>query len=294
MSPRTDPHSSPPQLIRTQLVHNFFSSSARTTEIPSRRYNLFTFFSPRSRVCSAATSSRVEDRTNPSRRKGVTGSMRKNWMTRNVRTAFGLAATVCACAVVATPALAEEASFLASKTGATKGTSLTRNEQETFKFHPFSVTCLKGKSTGSVVAGTNETIKTTVTYTNCKTFAIVPVTVTPAEIEYHANGTVSIGSTIEVKSQDLKCSITIPPQTTAKNTATYSNETVETFTKKGTIFIHALGLAGSMQEINYKASGWPCGTGEIGEETEGTEGKFSQELRDELIGGSLEFKPAGP
>jgi hypothetical protein len=125
---------------------------------------------------------------------------------RHFKIAVGLA--MAALALSATPALAHE--FI-STGGATKGVG----EEQIFKLGPFKIECASATSRGSAVAGSSQTLFSSIKMRKCTTAASLggnPIALktkflTPLDVEYHANGFVEIGSEgeeIEVGNTTLK------------------------------------------------------------------------------------------
>jgi hypothetical protein len=213
-------------------------------------------------------------------------------MRRRFKTMSGPMVAACALALAATaaPALAVEnpPEFQANKTGATKGVGVGSNE--TFRLNPLTVICLRSTSTGSIEQVKSEALtKVIVKYVNCKTFTIIPVTVSPASFEFLANGTVRIEEPITLTVSALKCSVTIAAQTAATPLVLYSD--ITEYGKK--MFPEGqlkLAMNTSLTNLSYTASNWPCAgptKEEQPEERSGEEGKFTGEMKDELQGGDL-------
>jgi hypothetical protein len=118
---------------------------------------------------------------------------------RHFRLTLGLAASVCAFALAASPALAGE--FIASNTGKTHGA--TESEQQ-FKLGAIKIKCFKASAKGAVVAGSSSTYATSIKFAKCLTVAkvgsheifLTTKFLTPLVVEYHANGFVETGSEI--------------------------------------------------------------------------------------------------
>jgi hypothetical protein len=239
---------------------------------------------------------------------------------RHLRITLGLAATVCAFAVIAAPALAHE--FTASASGTTKGTT---EEVQTFKFGPFKITCLRAVSKGLVAAGSSKTLNDTIKFMKCSTEGKIGTHkielqtrfVTPLVVEYHANGFVETGSeTVEEEGSaklaggevqlkvsagaKFKCNINWPEQTlpvrAEKNpegefsAATYSNEPGKLGKKFPGGQQTKLLIANNFKAISFEFEGEPCETFGKEEGPEGGKtGTYLGELPDELGVGSLEF-----
>jgi hypothetical protein len=200
---------------------------------------------------------------------------------------------VCALAVAAVPASAVETpEFQANKTGATKGVGVGSNE--TFRLNPLTVICLRSTSTGSIEQLKSEALKKVIVkYTNCKTFTIVPVTVSPGSFEYLANGTVRIEEPITLTAPMLKCSVTIAAQAAPSPLVLYSDITEygKTMFPEGQ---QKIAMNTSLRNLTYTASNWPCAgpvKEEQPEERTGEEGRFTGEMKDELQGGNLTWVP---
>lgn len=122
---------------------------------------------------------------------------------------LGVAATACAFAFSATPALAHE--FTASKHGKLAGKETEESEEagpssQVFKFGPFHIYCQKAVAKGEVEAGSTSTFAASIKISKCLTeatfsgkfkFGVATHFKTPLAIEYHANGFVETGSETE-------------------------------------------------------------------------------------------------
>jgi hypothetical protein len=125
---------------------------------------------------------------------------------------LGLAASACAFAFSATPALAHE--FTASKHGKITGRQTEESEEagpesQVFKFGPFHIYCQKVFAKGTVAEGGGKsTFATAIKPSKCLTeaqlsggskfkFGLATSFKTELAIEYHANGFVETGSELE-------------------------------------------------------------------------------------------------
>lgn len=194
---------------------------------------------------------------------------------------------IAGCVLVAASASASAAEFAASKTGSTKGEGTS---QEVFKLNPMTIDCLRSTSTGQVEGLKSETLKkVSVKYSDCKTFSTITVTASEASYEYNADGTVRIEEPITFTIPAFKCTITVAAQVSTSPTALFSDIT-EYGKKAFPEGQQKLGLNTSLKGLSYKASNWPCAgptKEEQPEEREGEEGKFTGEMKDEVIGGNL-------
>jgi hypothetical protein len=127
------------------------------------------------------------------------GATRETLEMRHLRLTLGVAVSVCAFALAATPALAGE--FVASRTGKTSSGEVEAEQK--FKFGPFKITCQKVSAKGAVAEGGSSTYATGILPKKCLTSAFIGSTkrqiflathwLTPLAIEYHANGFVETG-----------------------------------------------------------------------------------------------------
>jgi hypothetical protein len=119
---------------------------------------------------------------------------------RHLKLTLGVAVSVCAFALAASPALAGE--FVASTTGKTAGTT---ESAQLFKFGAIKIKCLKTTAKGAVVTGSSSTYGTSIKFTKCLTTAkvgsheifLATKFLTPLAVEYHQNGFVEVGSETE-------------------------------------------------------------------------------------------------
>jgi hypothetical protein len=254
------------------------------------------------------------------RRKGDVGDMR-HWRT------LGVAATACAFAFSATPALAHE--FTASKTGKTSGTA---NTEQLFKFGPFHITCEKATAKGAVAAGSTQTFASTIKYNKCSTEGKISSKkiklptrfLTPLAIEYHANGFVETGSETEEGiegeavlaggSAELKvntglteehhasrCNIVWPEQTlplkaVAKPEGEYSFASFPNMTRPESNvnkfpdgFQHYILVTNALKGIKVEFEGEPCEEWGKEEGAESSGGTYSGSFPAILAGGNFEF-----
>jgi hypothetical protein len=206
---------------------------------------------------------------------------------------LGVAAVLGALGISAASASASE--FEASGgTGATKGTGVIK--QEEFKVWPMTVACTKAITKGSVPSpGKFETYEEEIKFSTCSTFGGgVKVTVTPEHVQYNANGTESLTEAVRITPAVLKCHYEIPAQSSVVGALTFGDELFFGNAKfpNGQ---QRLGLFTNWPGVTYTAVGWPCtGPKESTEfkeakevEEEGTEGKITAGIRDEVTGGNL-------
>jgi len=119
---------------------------------------------------------------------------------RHLKLTLGVAVSVCAFALAATPALAGE--FVASATGNTSGSN---ESAQLFKFGQIKIKCLKTTAKGAVVAGSSSTYASSIKFSKCLTTAKIgnheiflgTKFLTPLAVEYHQNGFVEVGSETE-------------------------------------------------------------------------------------------------
>jgi hypothetical protein len=203
---------------------------------------------------------------------------------------IGVAAMLC---VLAVSAAAASASEYESTGGATRGNSISK--QEEFKTWPMTITCAKAVTKGTVPAGKFEVLSSESKYSSCTAFGgLVKVTVTPGNFEYNANGTESITAPITL-TPGLGCKYEIPAQTGfTKESVTFGDETFygNTKFKSGQL---KLNIFSSLTGMHYTAHGYPC-TGPKTQaesiaaktaEEEGTEGNFSGAIHEEIPQGNL-------
>lgn len=210
---------------------------------------------------------------------------------RHLRTVLALAAAVCVLCACAASASASE---FESTGGATKGLSVTKNEE--FNVYPMTVVCLKALTKGSIAAGKSASFTDEVKYTSCTTFGSLKVDITPGHFEYHADGTVSLLEPITISPVVLKCHYEIPPQATfAKETVLFSDVTSYVNPKKFPTGQQKLQVESVLKGLVYTAHGWPCigpkNPPEVKEgkelEEEGAEGRFAGKVEEEVPGGNI-------
>jgi hypothetical protein len=238
---------------------------------------------------------------------------------RHLRMTLGLAFTAVAFATAATPALAHE--FVASKSGNTKGTA---EEEQSFRFGPFKITCLKVTSKGMVAAGPKEELNDSVKFAKCSTegklgnhkIELSTRFLTPLDIEYHANGFVETGSESEEEGGEavlaggevllkvnagskFKCTIHWPEQTIPLkaekhpenqfSAATYSPEEGKMSKAFPGGVQKFLLISNEFKGIQFEFEGEPCEEFGREESAEGKTGTYIGAFPDELNGGNLEF-----
>lgn len=109
-------------------------------------------------------------------------------------------------------------------------------------------TCTKAAISGKVVKGSQKTVKETVKYSGCTYFGFL-MTVSPAEYEFSAEGTVSLLNKFTMEIPILGCHMTLEPATGLKSVS-YKNLTGGKLESK-------LALEG----LKYTGTGGECGTG---------------------------------
>lgn len=130
---------------------------------------------------------------------------------RSTRTLLALAATLALIAVPAAQASAHE--FKASAAGTIEG---KQSGNQVFKDNAGNFTCTKAALTGSVLKGSQKTIRETVKYSGCSFFGS-GLTVTPAEYEFNAEGTVSLLNKVTMEDQVGGCHLTVGPASSIKS-----------------------------------------------------------------------------
>lgn len=242
------------------------------------------------------------------------------------RRKLGLATTVCALALSATPALAHE--FTASKTGKTAGKTETA---QVFKFGPFKITCERASAKGAVAAGVSNTYATKLKPSKCsteakigsKTIKLPTHFISPLAVEYHANGFVETGGEIEEiegkavlaggeaeikvytgiteSREPSRCTIywpeqTIPLKAEKKPDDEYSAATYSDKFKPATNLKkfpdekqHYLEISNSFKGIKYEFEGEPCEEWGKEEGSEGGAGTYFGSFPAVLSGGNFEF-----
>jgi hypothetical protein len=245
---------------------------------------------------------------------------------RHLKLTLGVAVSVCAFALAASPALAGE--FVASNTGKTSGTS--ENEQQ-FKFGSIKINCHKTSAKGAVVTGSSNTYASSIKFTKCLTSAKIGTHsiflaarfLTPLAIEYHQNGFVEVGSETEENagtltviggSAELKlntgrteefekseCHIrleaqTLPLKATKEpegsfSAATYSNITRPHLVTK--LFPEGIQtgieFSNAFKGIHYELEGEPCEEWGKEEGSEAVNGTYTGSFPQFLGNGNLEF-----
>jgi hypothetical protein len=128
------------------------------------------------------------------------------------------------------------------------------------------IECTAAAISGSLEAYESEEQKVTVNYSGCKAFGFTGVTVSPAEYDYHAGGTVDVLNTITINVAGF-CSVTVKPQA-GLSAVTYENNAGKVRIK------HAL------TGIAYETGGGLCGA-------KGVNGTFSGNDEVEVAGGGF-------
>jgi len=203
----------------------------------------------------------------------------------------GVISAVLALTAVA-PSLA--GAFVVSQPGgATKGVAI--GEQK-FKLKGFTIKCQKGKSEGT--ATSVEAIVDKVTFGKCSTGGKGDKFEGPLDLEYKTNGTVDILEPVTIKVSAAKCLATIdagslPPEEVKALPVSYATEIFESTKKK---FLEKF-PSGKQEKllITNKFKGMEYELEAISEKgecaelesTEGENGTYKGELRDELPEGDL-------
>jgi hypothetical protein len=145
---------------------------------------------------------------------------------RRIRMIAGLAAMVCALAVVAAPASAVE--FSASAVGKSLPLKLTASgEEQAIKFGKYKVECESTKGQGTIASSPTPTLTVSVRYKQCKDVegrwegveTEPKVSISPVELTYYGNGSVGV--------QEVEISpITIKIHNTGGCTVTWERQRV--------------------------------------------------------------------
>jgi hypothetical protein len=237
---------------------------------------------------------------------------------------MGLAATLCAFAVTAAPALAGPVfkanevgkEFTEAEPGKSKGLNVGIQD---FKFGAFHIQCESAKAKGRVGFQVSKTFFTSVKYKGCKALAKVgnqPITLkaqfkTPWDFEYHANGFAEIGSESESELRllkggpivmtvpSLKCVIEVPAQTVPLKAekkpeaeygdVKYANEETPASGKHfPSGFQKQLLITNNLKKIEYELSEGQC---ETFKKTEGKNSSYSGTLKEQVVNGNLSEGP---
>jgi hypothetical protein len=201
-----------------------------------------------------------------------------------------MAVAICALSVGVASASASE--FEATG-GATKGLSVTKNEE--FRVYPMTIICPRAATKGSVAPGKSSSFRTEVKYTLCTTFGTLKVTVTPAVFEFGADGTVAILAPITITPTLLKCHYEIPPQAGFTKESVFYSDVTSFSNKKFPEGQQKIQVESLLQGMHYTAVGWPCigpkNPPEVKEgkelEEEGEEGRFVGKVEEEVPGGNF-------
>jgi hypothetical protein len=156
--------------------------------------------------------------------------------------------------------------FIASKTGKTK--SKNTNNQ-IFKTSAGTIECGKVSGTGEMPEAKMVTHKETLTFTECAGFGM-EITITPAHLEYNANGSARLENTVVISPEGSGCEVLIEPQTL--EAITYSNVTGG-----------KVKAAANVSKILSRGTGGACG----GENKTGT---YTGSIQGEVEGGTVEWK----
>ncbi len=182
-------------------------------------------------------------------------------------TTFGLA-LLAALAVAAMGAASVSATgheFIASKLGKTKG---KQTNSQKFKTGLGTIECTTVSGSGEIKELKSATHKETLTYSGCTGFG-GGVSVTPAHLEFNANGSARLEKKVIMTPEGLGCEVLLEPQTVEG--IAYSNESGKVKAEA-----NAFGIVS-------KGTGGMCG----GEDTEGT---YAGKVLAELEGGTIEWK----
>jgi hypothetical protein len=171
--------------------------------------------------------------------------------------------------VVAVDAVSVSASgdeFVASKTGKTKS---KETNAQIFKTSAGTLECAEVSGAGEFKAGSSSSHKEVFTYSGCTAFG-TRATMTPADFEFFAAGSVKLENTVEISVGGGECEIVLEPQTVEK--ATYTNKS------GGKLEAEANAL-----KIHSKGTGSGCGGSS-------TSGSYTGSILGELEGGTIEWK----
>jgi len=198
---------------------------------------------------------------------------------------------MCAVGVAAASA---SASKFESSGGATRGTSVAKNEE--FRVYPMLINCGRAETKGSVPATEFATFTDEVKYMSCTAFAgLIKVSVSPGHFEYNANGTVAITEPITITPTVLRCHYEIPTQAVFAKESVFFSDVTSFSNKKFPEGQLKLQIESALQGMHYTAHGWPC-TGPKSppelkegkeEEQEGEEGKFNGKIEEGVSNGNL-------
>jgi hypothetical protein len=245
---------------------------------------------------------------------------------RHLKLTLGVAVSVCAFALAASPALAGE--FVASNTGKTSGTS---ESEQHFKFGSITIICHKTSAKGAVVAGSSSTYASSIKFTKCLTSAKVGTHsiflasrfLTPLAIEYHQNGFVEVGSETEENAGTLtviggsaemwlntgrteefeksECHLrweaqTLPLKATKEPEGAFSAATYTNITRPHTVaknfplgVQNGIEFSNSFKGIHYELEGEPCESWGKEEGSEAVNGSYTGAFPQWLGNGMLEF-----
>jgi len=159
---------------------------------------------------------------------------------------FALAMLVLGFSAVAA-ADASAAKFQTNEFGTLAGSATST---QTFKTNGGSIECTAAATSGSVEYFEAASQKVTVAYSSCKAFGIANVSISPAEFELHAGGTVDVLNTITLSVAATiffpKCTITVGPQS-GLGSISYKNSSGKVTAE--------FAISG----ITYSSSGGACG-----------------------------------
>ena len=240
------------------------------------------------------------------------------------RSMLGLAATLCAFALTAAPALAGPV-FKANEIGKEfteaepgKHRGVGRGVQD-FKFGAFHIQCQSAKAKGLVGKEVSKTLFVSVKYKSCVALARVgnqPITLkatfkTPWDFEYHANGFAEIsgeseselkivkGGPIVMTVPSIKCTIEVPAQTVPLKAekkpeaeygdVTYATEEVPASGKHfPSGFQKQLVINNNLKKMEYELSEGQC---ETFKKTEGKNSSYTGTLVEQIKNGNLSEGP---
>jgi hypothetical protein len=245
---------------------------------------------------------------------------------RHLKLTLGVAASVCAFALAASPALAGE--FVASTTGKTSGSS---ESEQVFRFGAIKIKCLHTSAKGGVAAGSSTTYASSIKFTKCLTGAKVGLHeihlatkfLTPLAVEYHQNGFVEVGSETEENegtvtviggSAELKintgrteefekseCHLrwepqTIPVRAIKKPDEPYSAAVYTNISRPHAVsktfptgLQNGIEISNEFKGIHYELEGEPCEEWGKEEGSEAVNGTYTGSFPQFLAGGNLEF-----
>ena len=172
---------------------------------------------------------------------------------------LGILGTIAFAFSLVAAASASAAIFQVNETGTLKGHALNA---QVFTFSGGTAKCTTATTSGSVTGYSAEELKVSVAYSGCTAFGQA-ASVSTAEYDLHANGTVDVLNTITISITG--CTVKVGPQSGLKSVS-YENST-------------KLIEKGSVSSIVYTSSGGACGSS-------GSSGTFSGNSELELNEGA--------